>query len=107
MGERVDVVGTSKGRGFAGNVKRHGFSGGPRTHGQSDRLRTSGSIGSGTTPGKVHKDKRMAGHMGVERVTTQNLQVVLVDAERNLIGVRGPVPGATGGLVMVTETRKK
>jgi large subunit ribosomal protein L3 len=107
LGERVDVVGTSKGRGFTGHVKRHGFMGGPRTHGQSDRLRRSGSIGPGTTPGKVHKNKRMAGHMGVERVTTQNLQVVLVDAERNLIGVKGPVPGATGGLVIVTETRKK
>ncbi len=106
-GERVDVVGTSKGRGFTGHVKRHGFMGGPRTHGQSDRLRRSGSIGPGTTPGKVHKNKRMAGHMGVERVTTQNLQVVLVDAERNLIGVKGPVPGANGGLVLVTETRKQ
>jgi large subunit ribosomal protein L3 len=107
LGERVDVVGTSKGRGFTGHVKRHGFMGGPRTHGQSDRLRRSGSIGPGTTPGKVHKNKRMAGHMGVERVTTQNLQVVLLDAERNLIGVKGPVPGANGGLVMVTETRKR
>jgi large subunit ribosomal protein L3 len=107
LGERVDVVGTSKGRGFAGNMKRNHFMGGPRTHGQSDRSRTSGSVGSGTTPGKVHKNKRMAGHMGVERVTTQNLQVVLVDVERNLIGVKGPVPGANGGLVIVTETRKK
>jgi len=107
LGERVDVVGTSKGRGYTGHVKRHGFMGGPRTHGQSDRLRRSGSIGPGTTPGKVHKNKRMAGHMGVERVTTQNLQVVLLDAERNLIGVKGPVPGANGGLVLVTETRKK
>src|SRR5512135_592266 len=107
MGERVDVVGTSKGRGFAGHVKRHHFMGGPRTHGQSDRLRRSGSVGPGTTPGKVHKNKRMAGHMGVERVTTQNVQVVLLDAERNLIGVKGSVPGANGGLVMVTETRKK
>ncbi len=107
LGERVDVVGTSKGRGYAGHVKRHHFMGGPRTHGQSDRLRRSGSVGPGTTPGKVHKNKRMAGHMGVERVTTQNLQVVLVDAERNLIGVKGSVPGANGGLVLVTETRKK
>ena len=107
LGERVDVVGTSKGRGFAGVVKRHGFSGGPRTHGQSDRLRTSGSIGSGTTPGKIDKGKHMAGHMGVERVTSQNLCVVLVDVERDLIGVRGAVPGAVGGLVLVTETRKK
>ena len=107
LGERIDVVGTSKGRGFAGHVKRHHFMGGPRTHGQSDRLRRSGSVGPGTTPGKVHKNKRMAGHMGVERVTTQNLQVVLVDIERNLIGVKGSVPGATGGLVLVTETRKR
>lgn len=107
LGERVDVIGTSKGRGFTGHMKRHGFMGGPRTHGQSDRLRRSGSIGPGTTPGKVHKNKRMAGHMGVERVTTQNVQVVLLDAERNLIGVKGSVPGANGGLVLVTETRKK
>ncbi len=107
LGERVDVVGTSKGRGFGGLVKRHGFSGGPRTHGQSDRTRRSGSIGAGTTPGKIHKGKRMAGHFGVDRVTSQNLSVVLVDAERNLIGVRGSVPGPTGGLVMVKETRKK
>jgi large subunit ribosomal protein L3 len=107
LGDRVDVVGTSKGRGFAGHVKRHGFSGGPRTHGQSDRLRTSGSIAAGTTPGKIHKGKHMAGHMGVERVTTQNLQVVLIDTERNLLGVRGPVPGPTGGLVVVKETRKR
>jgi large subunit ribosomal protein L3 len=107
LGERVDVIGTSKGRGFAGLVKRHGFSGGPRTHGQSDRTRTSGSIGAGTTPGKIHKGKRMAGHYGTDRVTSQNLTVVLVDAERNLLGVRGSVPGPTGGLVVVQETRKK
>ena len=107
IGEHVDVVGTSKGRGFAGNVKRNNFNGGPRTHGQSDRLRTSGSIGAGTTPGRVLKGKRMAGHMGVERVTAQNLQVVMVDVDRNLLGVRGSVPGATGGLVFVSETRKK
>jgi large subunit ribosomal protein L3 len=107
MGEHVDVIGTSKGKGFAGHMKRHGFHGGPRTHGQSDRQRTSGSIAAGTTPGKIHKGKHMAGHMGMDRVTAQNLQIVLVDAERNLIGVRGPVPGATGCLVMIQETRKK
>jgi large subunit ribosomal protein L3 len=107
IGEHVDVIGTSKGRGFAGNVKRHNFRGGPRTHGQSDRLRTSGSIGAGTTPGRVLKGKLMAGHMGTARVTTQNLEVVLVDAERNLLGVRGSIPGATGGLVFVSETRKQ
>ncbi len=107
VGERVDIIGTSKGRGFAGTVKRHGFSGGSKTHGQSDRLRAPGSIGAGTTPGKVIKGKKMAGHMGTDRVTAQHLDVILVDAERNLIGVRGSVPGANGDLVLVRETRKK
>jgi large subunit ribosomal protein L3 len=107
VGEHVDVIGTSKGRGFAGNVKRNNFRGGPRTHGQSDRLRTGGSIGAGTTPGRVLKGHRMSGHMGTARVTSQNLEVVLVDAERNLLGVVGSVPGATGGLVFISETRKK
>lgn len=107
VGERVDVIGTSKGRGFAGTVKRHGFSGGFKTHGQSDRTRAPGSIGAGTTPGKVFKGKKMAGHMGTDRVTAQHLDVMLIDAERNLIGVRGSVPGANGDLVLVRETRKK
>jgi large subunit ribosomal protein L3 len=106
IGDHVDVIGTSKGKGFAGNVKRHGFSGGPRTHGQSDRQRSPGSIAPTTSPGKIHKGKHMAGHMGDARVTAQNLQVVMVDAERNLIAVRGPVPGATGSLVMVKQARK-
>jgi large subunit ribosomal protein L3 len=106
VGEYVDVVGISKGKGFAGNIKRHHFSGGPRTHGQSDRQRAPGSIAPTTSPGKVHKGKRMAGHMGSERVTAQNLTVVIVDTERNLIAVRGPVPGANGGLVMVKQARK-
>jgi large subunit ribosomal protein L3 len=107
VGERVDVIGMSKGRGFAGTVKRHHFSGGFKTHGQSDRMRAPGSIGAGTTPGKVLKGKRMAGHMGTDRVTAQHLDVILIDAERNLIGVRGSVPGANGDLVLVRETRKK
>jgi len=106
VGEHVDVIGTSKGRGFAGNVKRHGFRGGPRTHGQSDRQRAPGSIAPTTSPGKIHKGKRMAGHMGSVRVTASNLTVVMVDAERNLIAVRGPVPGANGSLVMVKQARK-
>jgi large subunit ribosomal protein L3 len=106
VGDHVDVIGTSKGKGFAGNVKRHGFAGGPRTHGQSDRQRAPGSIAPTTSPGRVHKGKRMAGHMGNARVTAQNLTVVMVDAERNLIAVRGPVPGATGGLVAVRQARK-
>jgi large subunit ribosomal protein L3 len=100
-GQLIDVTGTSKGRGFQGVVRRHGFSGGPRTHGQSDRHRAPGSIGAGTTPGRVWKNTRMAGRMGNRRVTVQNLQVVEVLADRNLILVRGSVPGAKNGLVMV------
>jgi len=107
VGDLVDVVGTSKGKGFAGNVKRHGFHGGPKTHGQSDRNRAPGSIAPGTTPGKIVKGKRMAGHMGLRRVTSQRLDVVLVDADRNLIGVKGSVPGAAGSLVLVREARKQ
>jgi len=106
VGERVDVVGTSKGKGFAGAVKRYHFKGGPRTHGQSDRERAPGSRGAGTTPGRVYKGSRGPGHMGNDRVTAQSLKVELVDPERNLIGVRGSVPGARGGLVMVKEARK-
>jgi large subunit ribosomal protein L3 len=106
VGEKVDVVGTSKGKGFAGAVKRYHFAGGPRTHGASDRERAPGSRGSGTTPGRVYKGSRGAGHMGDDRVTASSLKVVLVDAERNLIGVRGSVPGARGSLVMVQEARK-
>lgn len=106
-GERVDVKGISKGRGFQGGVKRHGFRGGPRTHGQSDRLRAPGASSAGTTPGRVYKGKRMAGHMGNVPVTVSNLRVELVDPERNLLAVRGAVPGARGGLLMITEARKQ
>ncbi len=106
IGEKVDVVGTSKGKGFQGAVKRYHFAGGPRTHGASDRERAPGSRSSGTTPGRVYKGARGPGHMGSDRVTAQSLKVVLVDAERNLIGVRGSVPGARGSLVMVKEARK-
>jgi len=107
IGEAVDVVGTSKGKGFAGAVKRYHFRGGPKTHGQSDRNRAPGSRGSGTTPGRVFKGARGPGHMGSERVTAQNLKVVLVDQERNLIGVRGAVPGSKGGVLLIKETRKQ
>jgi len=107
VGDQVDVVGTSKGKGFQGAVKRHGFRGGPRTHGQSDRQRATGSIGAGTTPGRVFKGKRMPGHMGSERVTIQNLQVAYVDPDRNLLGVRGAIPGPKGGVVMIKEARKR
>jgi large subunit ribosomal protein L3 len=107
VGENVDVIGTSKGKGFAGSVKRHHFKGGKKTHGQSDRHRAPGSRGSGTTPGRVFKGSRGAGHMGNERVTVQALKVVLVDAERNLLGIRGAVPGGKGGLVVIKEARKQ
>lgn len=106
-GEWVDVVGHAKGRGFTGAVKRYGFSGGPKTHGQSDRLRAVGSIGSGTTPGRVVKGKRMPGRMGNHRVTSQHLLVASIDTERNLIAVRGSVPGPKGGLVIIKEARKQ
>ena len=105
-GDIVDVTGTSKGKGFQGGVKRHGFRGGPRTHGQSDRLRAPGSIGASATPGRVFKGMRMAGHMGNERVTVQNLTVLRVDPERNLLLVQGSVPGANEGLVMVRRAVK-
>ncbi len=107
LGERVDVVGISKGRGFAGVVKRHGFAGGPATHGQSDRLRAPGSIGACASPGRVWKGMRMPGHMGARRVTSQNIEVVVVDPERNLLAVSGSVPGHRGGLVQVKQTRKQ
>lgn len=105
-GQKVDVTGTSKGKGFAGVVKRHGFAGGPRTHGQSDRLRAPGAIGAAASPGRVFKGMRMAGQMGNERKTIQNLEVVRVDPERNLLLVRGSVPGANGGLVLVRHAVK-
>ena len=107
VGDLVDVIGTSKGKGFQGGVKRYHFHGGPKTHGQSDRNRAPGSRGSGTTPGRVYKGARGPGHMGNRRVTTQNLRVVLVDAERNLLGVRGAVPGAKGGVLLINEARKQ
>lgn len=106
VGDYVDVIGTSKGKGFQGVMKRHGFSGGDMTHGQSDRQRAPGSVGAGTTPGRVYKGTRMAGHMGVARKTQQNLVVMAVDPERNLLAIRGAVPGAPGGLILVREARK-
>ena len=107
VGERVDVIGTSKGKGFAGVVKRHHFSGGPKTHGASDRTRAPGSSGATTTPGRVYRGTRRSGHMGSERVTIQGLKVVLVDAERNLLGLHGAVPGPKGGVIMIKEARKQ
>lgn len=105
-GDLVDVIGTSKGRGFQGGMKRHGFHGGPMTHGQSDRQRSPGAISSGTTPGRVYKGLRMAGHMGDHRVTSLNMEVVQVDPERHVIAVKGSVPGAINGLVMLRGSVK-
>lgn len=106
-GEWVDVIGRSKGRGFAGGVKRHHFAGGPKTHGQSDRHRAPGSVGSTTDPGKVLKGQRMAGHMGNQRVTVQHLEVLAVDPQRNLLVLKGAVPGARNGLLLIRRSRRQ
>ena len=106
QGEKVDVTGKSKGKGFAGTVKRHGFAGGPKTHGQSDRHRAPGSIGATSTTARVFKGTRMSGRMGNERKTIQNLRVMRIDAERNLIAIKGAVPGTKGGLVMIRQAVK-
>lgn len=100
-GDFVDIVSTTKGRGFQGAMRRHGFGGGQKTHGQGDRGRAVGSIGAGTFPGRVVKGKKMPGHMGDKRKTVRKLRVELVDAERNLLFVRGPVPGSRNTMVMV------
>ncbi len=105
-GDLVDVTGVSKGRGFAGVMKRHGFHGGPKTHGQSDRWRAGGSIGAGTTPGRVLKGTRMPGRMGGERVTVKNLEVLAIDGERNLVALKGAVPGPAGGLLLVRVAKR-
>jgi large subunit ribosomal protein L3 len=102
-GDLVNIVGVSKGKGFAGGVKRHHFKGGPKTHGQSDRHRAPGSVGSTTTPGRVLKGLRMAGHLGAKRITTRNLKVVEVNAKKNLLLVQGAVPGAKGGLLLIEK----
>ncbi len=106
QGDRVDVVGISKGKGFAGVVKRHHFSGGPKTHGQSDRTRHPGSIGSTTYPGRVFKGLRMAGRMGGEQVTVKSLEVYQADPQRNLLLVRGAVPGNRNGLLLIKKSSK-
>jgi large subunit ribosomal protein L3 len=103
-GDMVDVTGVSRGKGFAGVVKRHHFAGGPKTHGQSDRHRAPGSVGATTTPGRVFKGLRMAGHMGNRRVTVRNLEVVEADPERNLLLVKGAVPGARNGLLLIRKS---
>jgi large subunit ribosomal protein L3 len=101
-GDLVDVTGVSKGKGFAGHIKRHHFKRGPKTHG-SDHHRAPGSIGPGTTPGRVYKGMRMAGHMGDERITVKKVRVVRTDLERNLILVNGTLPGARNALILVKK----
>jgi len=105
-GDLIKVSGLSKGKGFAGVVKRYHFSGGPKTHGQSDRHRAPGSIGATTYPGRVLKGKRMAGHMGNRKNTVRNLEVVRVDTSQNLLLVRGAVPGAKRGLLIIEKAGK-
>ncbi len=106
VGQRVDAIGTSKGRGMTGVVKRHGFSIKKRTHGTHEFFRHGGSIGAGSNPGRVIKGMKMAGHMGNERLTVQNLEVMRVDVERNLIFVRGAIPGHPNALVKLRKARK-
>jgi large subunit ribosomal protein L3 len=105
-GDKVDITGISKGKGFAGGVKRYHFRGGPKTHGQSDRWRAPGSVGSNTSPGRVLKGLRMAGHMGSRRATITNLVILQADPARNLLLVRGAVPGTANGMVMIQKSRK-
>ncbi len=104
-GDMVDVTGVSKGKGFAGVVKRHHFAGGPKTHGQSDRHRHPGSIGATTSPGRVFKGMRMAGRMGGERITVRHLEVFQADPDRNLLLVKGAVPGNKNGLLLIRKSR--
>ena len=104
-GDLVDVTGVSKGKGFAGVVKRYHFAGGPKTHGQSDRHRAPGSIGATTSPGRVFKGMRMAGHMGNRRVTVRRLEVFDADPDRNLLLVRGALPGSRNGLLLIKKSK--
>jgi len=106
-GDLVDITGVSKGKGFAGVVKRHHFAGGPKTHGQSDRHRAPGSIGATTSPGRVLKGMRMAGHMGNSRVTARHLEVYEADPARNLLLVKGAAPGAKNGLLVIKKSGRK
>jgi large subunit ribosomal protein L3 len=106
-GDKVNVTGISKGKGYAGVVKRYGFKGGPKTHGQSDRTRAPGAIGSTTTPGHVLKGLRMSGHMGAERVTVRKLEILKTDPEKNLLIVAGAVPGNRDGLLLISKIEKR
>ena len=106
VGEAVDIVGISKGKGFQGGIKRHNFNRQDKTHGASDRTRAPGASSANTTPGRLRKGKRMAGHMGQDRVTSVNIKVAYVDAERNLLGVAGSVPGGSGTVVVIKPSVK-
>jgi len=106
-GDLIDITGISKGKGFAGVVKRHHFAGGPKTHGQSDRHRAPGSIGASASPGRVLKGMRMAGHMGNERVTARHLKVLEANPDRNLLLVKGAVPGAKNGLLLIRKSGER
>src|SRR3989338_6230569 len=106
VGDEVKVTGTTKGKGFAGSVKRWGFAGGPKTHGQSDRHRAPGSIGMGTTPGRVFKGKKMAGHMGNAKLTVTGLEIIEVNEGKNLLLVKGAIPGPKDGFLIIEKTGK-
>lgn len=107
IGDHVDITGTSKGKGFAGVVKRHHFAGGPKTHGQSDRHRAPGSIGASTYPGRVWKGTRMGGHMGDDTVTIRRLVVLATDKDRNLLIIKGAIPGARNGLLLIKKSNRR
>jgi large subunit ribosomal protein L3 len=106
-GDKIDATGISKGKGFAGGMKRHHFQGAQATHGQSDRARAPGSVGTGTTPGRILKGLRMAAHLGSVRKTVSNLEVLEADPARNLLLVKGAVPGMTNGLVIIQRTKRE
>ena len=105
-GDKIDVTGTSKGKGFQGTIKRHGQSRGPMSHGAGPTHRHAGSMGAGTDPSRIMKGKKMPGHMGAEQVTIQNLDVIKVDAEKNLLVIRGAIPGPKGGVVFIKDAVK-
>lgn len=105
-GDKVDITGVSKGKGFAGVVKRYNFSGGPKTHGQSDRHRAVGSIGASASPGRVLKGKKLPGHMGSERVTVRKLEVIQVDNKKNIMLVKGAIPGFKNGILLIKKSGK-
>ena len=106
VGEKVNVTGVSKGKGFQGGVKSYNFRGGPKTHGQSDRQRAPGSVGAGTTPGRVIKGMRMAGRMGGDKVTVKNLDVIMIDPEKNILLVKGAVPGHRNSVLVISKSVK-